>query len=79
MENLLRVPYPVAAATGVTGLTWLAAVTQMLRRLQAAANRWAMRATTRRALAELEPHLLADIGKTFAEARRESAKPFWRA
>ena len=33
----------------------------------------------RRDLAELDPRLLADIGVTPAEARRECAKPFWSA
>lgn len=42
---------------------------------------WSMRRSTRRALgkiAEWDPHLLADIGLSRAEAFREAAKPFWR-
>lgn len=36
------------------------------------------RARQRRALAELDEHLLHDIGRTKEEARREAAKPAWR-
>jgi uncharacterized protein YjiS (DUF1127 family) len=41
---------------------------------------WAERNRQRRALAEmveLSPHLLADIGVSRAQARKEAAKPFW--
>ena len=37
------------------------------------------RAEQRRRLAELDGHMLEDIGVTPAEAARESAKPWWRA
>jgi uncharacterized protein YjiS (DUF1127 family) len=40
---------------------------------------WYRRARERRALAELDDHLLRDCGLSRAEARREAAKPFWRA
>ena len=39
---------------------------------------WIRRATTRRALRELDHRLLADIGRTEHERRRECAKWFWR-
>jgi uncharacterized protein YjiS (DUF1127 family) len=39
---------------------------------------WQGRARQRRALARLDTRLLADIGVSEAEARRECAKPFWR-
>jgi uncharacterized protein YjiS (DUF1127 family) len=32
----------------------------------------------RRALAELDDHLLKDIGLTRDDAREQAAKPFWR-
>jgi uncharacterized protein YjiS (DUF1127 family) len=38
---------------------------------------WIDRAGQRRTLQELEDHLLADIGKTRAEAVAESRKRFW--
>src|SRR4051794_37217494 len=41
---------------------------------------WAERSRQRRALAEmveLSDHLLADIGVSRAQARKEAAKPFW--
>jgi uncharacterized protein YjiS (DUF1127 family) len=34
---------------------------------------------TRTCLAELNPHLLKDIGVTYAEAEAEANKPFWVA
>jgi uncharacterized protein YjiS (DUF1127 family) len=34
---------------------------------------------SRMALAQLDTHLLRDIGVTFAEAENEANKPFWRA
>jgi uncharacterized protein YjiS (DUF1127 family) len=40
--------------------------------------RWCRRHRQRADLAELDDHLLADIGVTPQEARSESAKPFWR-
>jgi uncharacterized protein YjiS (DUF1127 family) len=39
---------------------------------------WLERARTRRVLAELDEHLLRDIGRTSIEAQRESARPFWK-
>jgi uncharacterized protein YjiS (DUF1127 family) len=41
-------------------------------------SRWRRRHRQRVDLAELDDHLLADIGRTRAEARRECARPFWR-
>ena len=41
---------------------------------------WVERRIQRKTLGELadEPHLLADIGLTRAQALREAAKPLWR-
>ena len=42
---------------------------------------WIARSRQRRELgdlAETSPDLLRDIGVTYAEARREAEKPFWR-
>jgi uncharacterized protein YjiS (DUF1127 family) len=45
--------------------------------------RWCMlahaRREQRRRLAELDAHMLKDIGVTPAEAARESEKPWWKA
>jgi uncharacterized protein YjiS (DUF1127 family) len=49
-----------------------------LTRLAAMAVQWQARAAQRRALAELEDHLLQDIGVDRATATAEAAKPFWR-
>lgn len=40
---------------------------------------WEERRETRRRLAEMDDHLLRDIGTSRAEALAESEKPFWRA
>lgn len=40
--------------------------------------RWYDRWLQRAALAELDARLLADIGRTSEEVRRECAKAFWR-
>lgn len=47
--------------------------------LLAIASLWASRRRERIELADLNDHLLRDIGVSVAEARKESAKPFWRA
>lgn len=49
-----------------------------LDRLVTCITRWHQRARQRRQLAELEPRLLADIGISAEQARRESSKPFWQ-
>lgn len=41
-------------------------------------TQWDTRRKTRRALKELEPHLLHDIGLDRLSARAEAAKPFWQ-
>lgn len=40
---------------------------------------WENRARERKALAEMPPNLLKDIGITRIDAQRETEKPFWRA
>lgn len=80
MQNLLRTEaYPTVPQAALGDGPWLSTVSRLFGQLNAAVDLWAVRSSTRRALAELEPYRLADIGKTVAEARRESAKPFWRA
>lgn len=39
---------------------------------------WAERRRQRRALAELPPHLLRDVGIAPGDAWAEARKPFWR-
>lgn len=41
--------------------------------------RWQRRHEGRRALAQLDARLLADVGLTREQAEAESRKPFWRA
>ncbi|MEQ1937581.1 DUF1127 domain-containing protein [Mesorhizobium sp. CN5-321] len=57
------------AATGTRGI-----VAFLLRTLAV----WAGRRKQRLDLADLDDHLLRDIGVTRQEARRECAKRFWR-
>lgn len=40
--------------------------------------RWCRRHRQRVDLAELDDHLLADIGRTREQVRHECARPFWR-
>ena len=40
---------------------------------------WQERASQRRRLAELDGHMLKDLGITRGEAQMEAAKPFWQA
>ena len=40
---------------------------------------WAERASERRHLAELDDHLLKDIGLNRAEVEAVSTRPFWRS
>jgi uncharacterized protein YjiS (DUF1127 family) len=67
------------AAVAFTENQWLRSILRSLNQVDATIGFWAMRRNTRRALAELEPHQLTDIGKTTADARHESGKAFWRA
>lgn len=39
---------------------------------------WSVRRRQRHALAELDEHLLNDVGLSREQARREAAKPFWK-
>jgi uncharacterized protein YjiS (DUF1127 family) len=39
---------------------------------------WITRRRQRRALAQLDDHLLADVGLSREQARREAARPFWK-
>ena len=41
-------------------------------------SEWRKRAASRRGLANLDDHLLRDIGVTRSDAERELMKPFWR-
>lgn len=40
--------------------------------------KWSERQRSRRALRDLDDHLLQDIGVTRQEARVEAARPFWQ-
>jgi uncharacterized protein YjiS (DUF1127 family) len=39
---------------------------------------WIVRRRQRQALAELDEHLLDDVGLSREQARREAARPFWK-
>ena len=42
-------------------------------------SRWIDRSNQRNALADLDDHLLRDIGKSSGDALREASKPFWKS
>lgn len=46
--------------------------------LRALLREWRHRSRSRRELAELDEHLLKDVGITRDQARTEIDKPFWR-
>lgn len=46
--------------------------------LRAVLGRWLERRRQRRALRDLDDHLLRDIGLDRSDALREGRKPFWR-
>ena len=49
-----------------------------LSRLRSSLKRWQLNIRTRRQLARLDPHLLADAGISPGERLAELEKPFWR-
>ncbi|MCG4453013.1 DUF1127 domain-containing protein [Pseudomonas sp. MMS21-TM103] len=49
-----------------------------LARLRGTIKRWQLNIRTRRQLARLDPHLLADAGISPGERLAELEKPFWR-
>ncbi len=53
---------------------WLAVMTAVISTIAA----WRELSRSRRVLAALDGHQLRDIGLSRADARLESAKPFWR-
>jgi len=67
---------PVSSTFAFAGAT--ARRNSGIRRLLSGMAAWHRRHRQRLDLAELDDHLLADIGVTPQEARHESAKPFWR-
>ncbi len=73
--------FPTTARTAVPAGLGLAAAGWHLRAailaLAGGLREATRRQRTRRALAELDHHLLRDIGVTFTEAQAEAAKPFW--
>ena len=65
----------------IPGYTTEAAVqaAQALAGFRQTIRTWKFRARTRRALSELTPRMLDDVGLEPGEARYEASKPFWRA
>ena len=51
---------------------------RLVRAVTAALRSWRRRARQRRILAGLDDQLLRDIGRSRAQAARETGKPFWR-
>lgn len=51
---------------------------QSLASFEQTLHTWKTRSRTRRALRDLSPRLLDDVGIDRAEARQEARKPFWQ-
>ncbi len=64
--------------THTTALRALPPVARVLNTLTVLVAKWKNRHTTRRALRDLDPHLLRDIGVPEHLAHVEGTKPFWR-
>lgn len=74
-DQLVRRPlYANVARLEIRSWVWLA-----LARVGRTLGTWRRRRCERERLAELDDHLLRDIGLTRTQARSEFAKPFWRA
>ncbi len=58
---------------------WLGAPARTLGRIFATLCRWQNRSIARARLAEMDDHMMKDIGLDRREIEREAAKPFWRA
>jgi uncharacterized protein YjiS (DUF1127 family) len=61
-------PAPKMSAAVMTGLQWIVGNVQV----------WNQRIRQRQALAELDDHLLKDIGVSPTAARIEASQAFWR-
>lgn len=57
----------------------LPAVAHLAVRFAVVVTQWDTRWRTRRALKQLDAHLLKDIGLTPEQAATEAAQPFWKA
>lgn len=55
-----------------------ASAPRLLLTVLAAVGTWGERRRQRRALSELNGHLLRDVGLSTADVWRETRKPFWR-
>jgi len=67
-----------ALGTGDLARVALSAGWLLLLRIPGMLRRWVQRSRQRAELAQLDDHLLRDIGLTRLQARRESATWFWR-
>jgi uncharacterized protein YjiS (DUF1127 family) len=80
MRNIGHVPANVATHHGTYSPTvLLRSARGRLHVWGSVIRMWFECSRQRRALAELDDRLLRDIGVTSAQARRETAKPFWSA
>jgi uncharacterized protein YjiS (DUF1127 family) len=65
-------------AADIVNATTLPSPAAALRQMLKAVDDWMSRSRQRRALAQLDAHLLRDIGVTAYDAAHEAAKPFWK-
>lgn len=69
--------YPIHIRSGTT-LRWRFRLHEVRRAAAARLGLYYRRAMSRRALRELDDHILRDIGLDRLDALREGTKPFWR-
>ncbi|CUH82150.1 hypothetical protein TRM7557_03782 [Tritonibacter multivorans] len=76
MTNVLRTP--PSNLTYLTSQPVLPVAAQMAISVAVLVTKWSARKRSRRALAELSPEQLRDIGVTAKEAHIEASLPFWK-
>ena len=70
---------PFVGSAGVASLNPVQLVNNSFRTLLKTLQVWQARVEERRHLAEMDGHLLADLGLSRDQLTQESEKPFWRA
>jgi uncharacterized protein YjiS (DUF1127 family) len=75
----MRFAYDGAAAYSVPRSSFSAKLSALLREAVATPHQWAQRRHERRALLQLDDHMLRDIGIDRFQVEEMAARPFWRA
>lgn len=82
-QDCLDTIHALAPSPRIEWRSWAAQGIYLVKRdaaaMVAVLRTWTRRAEGRRALANMDPRLLKDVGVTVSDAQRELAKPFWQA